>query len=193
MDPGEWFEVVLGLAAGMGLAAACGFRVFVPMLVLAVAARAEVIRINGDLAWISSTPAIVCLSLATALEIGAYYLPVVDNFLDSIATPAAAIAGALVAAAVIVDIDPWLRWTLALIAGTGAAAAVQIPTVLTRGASTATTGGVGNPAVASGELVGASVLSGVSVLAPVLIPVALIGAVVWLVRRRRRERALLPA
>lgn len=178
----------MGLAAALGLAAACGFRVFVPLLVASLAARADLISVNDGFAWLASTPALTAFAAATVLEIAAYYVPVVDNLLDAISTPAAAVAGTLLAAAVIVDIDPWLRWTLAVIAGAGAATAVQLPTVALRGTSTAATAGTANPIVSTGEAAGSTALAGMAVLAPVAIPLLLVLLFVWIGRRRRRLR-----
>ena len=178
---------LLSILAALGLAAACGFRVFVPLLVVSLAQRAGLLGLSDGFAWIGSTPALICLSLATALEIAAYYLPVFDNLLDSVATPAAIVAGILVSAAVMTDIDPWLRWTLATIAGGSLAAAVQLPTVAARGLSTATTAGLANPVVSTGELALASTFSGLAVLWPLLLPLAALGAVVFFYRRLRRR------
>ena len=95
-------DVLLAIAAGLGLAAACGFRVFVPLLLVSIAGRAEMLTLHEDWQWIGSLPALIGFSVATALEIAGYYVPVVDNLLDTIATPAAAVAGAVVALAVVV-------------------------------------------------------------------------------------------
>jgi hypothetical protein len=188
-DP-ELFSAVLSIVAAVGLSAACGFRVFVPLLMVSMASRAELIALSDGFAWIGSTPAVLCFGAATLLEVVGYYVPVVDNFLDAVATPAAVIAGVLVSAAVIVDVDPWLKWTLAVIAGGGAAAAVQVPTVLARGASTASTAGVGNSLVSTTELVASSGFSVASVMAfslPFLVPFVAL-ALVWFVYRRLKRR-----
>ena len=109
-------QAFLGLLTGLGLSAACGFRVFVPMLVAAIAVRSGAVQVSADFAWIASTPAIVCFGAATAFEIAGYYLPGVDHFLDVIATPAAIVAGTLLTASFVTDMAPWLRWSVALIA-----------------------------------------------------------------------------
>ena len=188
----ELLTTLLSILAALGLAAACGFRVFVPLFVVSLAQRAGLLGLSEGFAWIGSTPALICFGVATALEIAAYYVPVFDNLLDTIATPAAIVAGIVVSAAVMTDIDPWLKWTLATIAGGSLAAAVQIPMVAARGVSTSTTVGLANPAVSTGELVAASTFSGLAIFWPLLVPVAALAAVVFFYRRLRR-RVPLPA
>lgn len=181
--------VLVSVIAALGLAAACGFRVFVPMLVISAAARADLLNLSEGFAWLGTTPALICLGIATAVEIGAYYVPVVDNFLDTISAPAAVIAGIVVAGAVIVDIDPWLRWTLAVIAGGGAAAAVKLPLTLTRGATTTLTAGLGNSVVSTTELVASSTFSVFAVFWPLAIPFVALAVVLLFYRRIRRVEA----
>src|SRR5437868_6443249 len=154
-------DTLLAVCVGLGLAAACGFRVFVPMLVMSIAVHAGHLHVTPSMDWIGSTPALIALGLATALEIGGYYIPWLDHFLDTVATPAAVVAGTIVTASMVTDVSPFLRWTLAVIAGGGLAGAVQGTTVLARAVSTATTGGLANPILATAELggaVGASVV-----------------------------------
>lgn len=183
----EASTTLLSILAALGLAAACGFRVFVPLFVVSLASRADVLELSSGFAWLGSTPALVCFGTATVLEVLAYYVPVVDNLLDSMATPAAVVAGIVVAAAVMTDIDPWLKWTLATVAGGGLAAAVQLPTVALRGVSTGTTAGLGNSLVSSGEVVAAGVFSGFAVFLPLLLPLLALALVVFAWRRLRRD------
>jgi len=188
-DP-EFFTAALSIVAAVGLAAACGFRIFVPLLVVSLATRSGLMSVSDGFAWIGSTPAVLCFGTATLLEVLGYYVPVIDNFLDAVASPAAVIAGMVVSAAVIADVDPWLKWTLVVIAGGGAAAAVQVPTVVARGASTATTAGAGNALVSTTELAASTGFSAASVLAfslPVVVPF-LVLALVWFAYRRLRGR-----
>src|SRR6516225_5140167 len=138
-------ETLLGIALGIGLSAACGFRVFVPLLALSLASISGHLTLAPGFAWIGSYPALVAFSVATCLEIAGYYIPWVDHLLDTIATPAAVVAGIIVTASMVTGMSPFLKWSLAIIAGGGAAGLVQGTTVLTRGASTATTGGLANP------------------------------------------------
>src|ERR1051326_1467822 len=141
-------EILLSVCIGIGLSAACGFRVFVPLLVMSIAAMSGHLTLAKGFDWIGSYPALIAFSIATFLEIGAYYIPWLDHFLDVLATPAAIIAGSIITASVVSGMSPFLKWSLAIIAGGGVAGTVQAATVLARGVSFAGTGGLGNPLVA---------------------------------------------
>jgi hypothetical protein len=182
------FEVLLSLAIGIGLSAACGFRVFVPFLVMSVAAQAGYLQLASGWEWIGSTPAIIAFAVASILEVVAYYVPWLDNFLDTVATPAAVVAGVVATAAVVSGMSPFLTWTLAAIAGGGAAGIIQSGTVLLRGMSSATTMGMGNFAVSSGELAGSFFLSVLAFFMPLLTLLLVVFLVVWIWRRFRRRR-----
>lgn len=185
-------HLALALMMGIGLSAACGFRVFVPMLVVSLAARGGYLELASGFEWIATTPALATFSVATVLEIGAYYVPWLDNLLDTVASPAAVVAGTVLTASVIGDVDPFLRWALALIAGGGVAAAVQGTTVAARGVSTATTGGLLNPVASTVELAGSAGVSllaiAVPVLAALLVVVVFAFGLRFFVRQRRRQR-----
>ena len=187
-------EVALSIALGVGLAAAVGFRVFLPMLVMSIAAYTGHLTLSSGFAWLGSAPALLTLALAALLEVIAYYIPGVDNLLDALATPAALIAGTVVAAAVMVDLPPLVKWTTAVIAGGGAAGLTQGITSLLRLKSTALTGGLGNHIMATGELGGALGVSLLALAAPVL-AVALVAVFCWFAIRvlrrlfRKREPA----
>lgn len=164
--PMAGLDLVLAAAMGVGLAAAVGFRVFLPMLVLSIAAYTGHLTLTASLAWLGTAAALVMLSLAAALEILAYYIPGLDNVLDLLAAPAALIAGTIVSAAVMTDLPPMVRWATAVIAGGGAAAVIQGLTSLLRAKSTAMTAGLGNHAIATGELGGALIVSLLALAAP---------------------------
>ncbi len=161
-------QIALALAAGLGLAAACGLRVFAPLLVLGLAGRFGHLPIASGFAWSTSVPALIALGFATVLEIGAYYVPWLDHALDAIATPAALIAGVLAVAAVSGALPPWLRWSTAIIGGGGLAGLTQGASVLLRLKSGALTGGLGNPVVSTGEWIGSIGLAIVAVLIPIV-------------------------
>ncbi len=182
-------ETIVSVCAGIGLAAACGFRVFVPLLVLSIAAILDVVPLANDFAWIATTPALIALATATVMEIAAYYVPWLDHALDVIATPAAVVAGVVTTAAVVPDISPVLRWTLAIVGGGGVAGAVQGATVLLRLKSGVTTAGVANPLVTTGETASSTVTSILSVVVPVIAFILVVATIVLLVAFARRALA----
>ena len=173
-------ETVLSLLIGIGLSAACGIRVFVPLLVVSIASRGGHLHLSPGFEWMGSDAALIAFAVATTLEIAAYYVPWVDNLLDTIASPAAVIAGTMVTAALVTDMSPFLKWTLAVIAGGGVAGLVQGATVVARGASTASTCGLANPILATAELGGSLITSVLSLVTPALV-VLMIGALLLLV------------
>src|SRR5437867_891619 len=181
-------ESFLSFLVGVGLSAACGFRVFVPLLVVSIASYTGHLQLSSGFEWMGSTAALIAFATATVLEIAGYYIPWVDNLLDTISSPAAVIAGTVVAASVAADMSPFLKWTLAAIAGGGIAGIVQGATVLTRGASSAGTGGLANPLVATAELGGSLITSILSLVMPLLVAL-LIGGLLffagWRVFQRR--------
>lgn len=181
-------ETILSVCLGLGLAAACGFRIFVPLLVVNLAARAGFVTLGASFDWLQSTPALVAFAAATLLEVVAYYVPWLDNMLDTVASPAAVTAGTVLSASVITGMDPFFQWTLAAIAGGGVAGGVQLLTTGTRGASTLLTAGLGNVAVSSAELVGSLFFSLFAIAMPVLAAVLLLTLTLVAVVRLRRRR-----
>ncbi len=183
-------ETLLSIALGIGLAAAAGLRVFVPLLGAGIAAHFGSLPLSSGFSWIGSTPALRAFGTATALEIGAYYVPWLDHLLDVIATPAAVIAGVVASAAVMTDLPPLVTWTVALIGGGGAAGIMQMLSVGARLKSTVTTGGLANPIVATGEAAGAIGLTLVSILLPLvaLLSCFVLGLLLVRIARRRRAR-----
>lgn len=161
-------DTVLSIGIGLGLSAACGFRVFVPLLVASLAAQAGHLSLATGFEWVGTQEALYAFAAATALEVLAYYIPWLDNALDTIATPAAMIAGMLVGAAVFTDLPPLVKWSLAIIAGGGAAGMVQGTTGALRLKSTAFTGGLVNPVVSTLELLAALATSLVALVVPVV-------------------------
>lgn len=188
-------ETIIGLCIGVGLSAACGFRVFVPLLVMSIASITGLFEPSKGLEWLSMPAVCIALAIATLCEIAAYYIPWVDNILDTIATPAAVVAGTLSTMAVSSgEMSQFASWASALIVGGGTAGAVQMGTVAVRAVSTATTGGVANPVVSTGEWIGAAVLSVLSLIVPVLVVIVVIIAVVimarWILRKKAQNADL---
>jgi hypothetical protein len=179
-------EYLLAISLGVSLAAAVGFRVFIPVLVVAVAARMGAMDLAPGFDWLRTNTAIAMLAVAAIAEISAYYIPGVDNVLDALTTPLALIAGTLMVASPLWDLPPLLKWSTAIIAGGGAAGITQSLTSLLRAKSTLTTGGLANPAVSTAELGGSLLLSILAFLLPVLAFVLFLVALVLLYRWWRR-------
>ena len=168
------WDNLLGIPIGIGLAAACGFRVFVPLLIASAAAMSGNLPLSPGFAWLGTMPAAIALGVATVLEIGAYYVPWLDHLLDIVATPAAVVAGMVASASVLADVPPLVRWSTALILGGGTAGIVQGATVLTRLKSTAVTAGLANPLVATVEVIGSIATSVLAIVIPGLVLVVVV-------------------
>ena len=181
-------DLALSIALGVGLAAATGFRVFLPMLVVSAAAYTGHLPVGENFAWLGTPGALIMLGVAALVEILAYYIPGVDNLLDVLATPAAVVAGTLVSAAVITDLPPMLKWTTAIIAGGGVAGLTQGVTALLRAKSTVLTAGVGNPVIATAELGGSLLVSLLALAAP-LVALLVVIVFLWLAMRLIRRIA----
>ena len=161
-------ELVVGVCAGVSLSAACGFRVFLPLLAVSIAVHFFGYKVSADFEWIGSWISIVSLATATIVEVGAYYLPCVDNLLDLVNVPLTFAAGAAVMSGVLPDVHPYLKWSIAGLLGSSAAGLTKLATTIVRGASTATTAGTGNNVVSSSENVCATVFSVGAILIPLL-------------------------
>lgn len=164
----EVFDIIISLLLGIGLAAAVGFRVFLPLLILSIAAYFDLISLNDEWLWIGSLTTMIALAVASLLELLGYYIPWLDNALDSIAIPLAAIAGTVVLVATISDVDPIISWGLAIIAGGGTASVIKGNVSLLRLGSTATTGGIANPIVSTIETFIATTLAVLAIFIPIL-------------------------
>ena len=182
---------ILSACVGLGLAACCGFRIFVPLLVAALSTKFGLVGTMPSYEFISSWPAIIGLSIATAFELGAYYVPWLDNMLDTIAMPVAIVAGTFLSTSFLRVNDEMTRWAMSLMLGGGAAGLVQAGTSLLRLGSVTTTGGLANPIVATGENTASLVLSILTVFLPfftfaVIVFLLIFLAVRLLARRRLR-------
>ncbi len=184
-------ETIISIFLGVGLAASVGFRVFLPLFALSLASYFGVWELNESWQWIGSIAALITLGVATLAEIFAYFIPWVDNLLDSIAIPLAAIAGTAVMVSTVANLDPVVTWSLAIIAGGGTATAIKGAGASTRLASTVTTGGVANPLVSTVETGTAVVVATASIFAPIFAAflVIVILVFVFMIYRRLRPRA----
>lgn len=179
---------IISACIGIGLAAASGFRVFLPFFFVSLASYLGWIPVSDNLEWLSGLPALITTGVATVIEILAYYIPFVDNILDTIAVPLATIAGSVLFASQFIELGTFSQWALALIAGGGTAATIASGFAGTRAASSATTAGIGNNVVATTETAGAGVMSALSLFLPViafllaivlLIAVIIFGRKIW--------------
>ena len=182
-------EILLSICLGIGLSAACGFRVFVPLLAMSIASLSGHLTLAHGFEWIGTYPAFMAFATAAILEVAAYYIPWFDNLMDSIAAPAAFLAGAIVTASSIIQMSPLMKWTLAIIAGGGTAAIFHGATALVRGASTAVTGGLGNHAIATTELGVASGLSLLAIALPLFSSIVVLVLLVLLIRKGFQKRS----
>ena len=185
--------LALSIVLGIALAAATGFRVFLPMLIVSGAAYTGHLHLDDSFAWLGSPSALIMLSVAALVEVAAYYVPVVDNLLDVVATPAAFVAGTIVSAAVMIDAPPMVKWTAAVIAGGGVAGLTQGLTGILRAHSTVLTGGLGNFVISTAQLGGAVLISFLALAAPAvaiaLVVLFLLVTIRLLRRLLRREKS----
>ena len=171
----EIVQVILSLSLGLGLAAACGFRVFIPPLMMGVASRFDLYELEGSFVWVGEDWAIAVFAIATLLEIGGYYIPWIDNLLDTVATPAAIIGGIFVTSASLEgDVNPSIQWILSAVVGGSTAGVIQLGTVATRAVSTGTTGGLANPIISTLEAVASIVCILLSFFLVIIIPFVLL-------------------
>jgi hypothetical protein len=187
-------DPLLGIPVGLALSTAAGLRVFIPLLLTSLAARFAYLTLAPGMTWIASDAALIAFATAAMVEIAAYYVPWLDNIADAVAGPAAVTAGIIEMAAVTPDLPPLVRWTVAVIAGGGIAGLAQLGTTLLRLKSSTLTAGVGNPVVATGELIGSLALAILGLLAPLVAVVIVVILLAVLARRlfRRRAHSSLP-
>ena len=170
-------DIAIGICLGLGLAASCGFRVFVPLLISNIASMTGIVDIGGGFEWMGSWPAFAIFLTATIVEIGAYYIPVLDNMLDTISVPLATIAGTLLSVTFITDVPPMIQWTLGIIIGGGSAAVIKSGASMARLKSTAFTAGWANWLIATFEHVTSFVMSILTVLLPIVMGVMALGVI----------------
>lgn len=196
LDNVPYLPYLLSAFIGIGLAAASGFRVFLPMFAVSLASYMHWIPMNENFEWLSGLPTLITTGIATVVEILAYYIPFVDHLLDTISVPMATIAGSVLFASQFADLGTFPQWALALIAGGGTAATISSGFAGLRAASTATTGGLGNSVVGTAETAGAGIMAFLAMAAPIIagicailivIGVILFGRKLWRKFRKNKE------
>lgn len=175
-------ETISAIALGIGLSASTGFRVFIPLLVAGLASHFGILPLGESFSWMGSVPALICFGVAAVVEVLAYYIPFVDNLLDTIATPLSIGAGTLLMTSVFPSDSEWMKWTVGFIVGGGAAAAIQSGSALTRLFSSKFTAGAGNPVVSTGEGVAATGFSILSLFIPLAVAIVLVVFIVVVLR-----------
>jgi hypothetical protein len=170
-------ESLIGILVGIGLSAASGLRVFIPLLGMSVAGHYGLIPLTESFSWLASWQAMLAFGIASLLEVGAYYIPWLDHALDAVLAPAAAVAGTILTASTLGDISPFLKWSLAIVAGGGVSSIVHFGSSAVRAAVGIPTAGLANPIVSSGEGIGSIVLT----LLAIFIPLLALAVVIWLV------------
>ena len=196
LDHIPYFSYVLSAFIGIGLAAATGFRVFLPMFIMSLASYFQWIPMNENFEWLSGLPTLITTGIATVAEILAYYIPFIDHLLDTASIPLATVAGSILFASQFAELGTFPQWALALIAGGGTAATISSGFAGIRAASTATTGGLGNSIVGTTETAGAGIMSVLAMAAPVMAAIAAIVLIILIIvygrkawKRLRRNKS----
>jgi Domain of unknown function (DUF4126) len=184
----ESLTVALSIAMGLALAAAAGFRAFVPLLAAGLAINFGAVEPAPGFAWLGEPVVLGALGVATAAEIAAYYVPGVDHALDVLAAPVAIAAGVVAAAGVMVGVPEWVRWLTAIGAGGAVTGATHALSAVGRAKTGAATGTLGNPLYATAELAGSAVLAAAAFVLPVIALIAAIAIGVWLLKRKSPRR-----
>ena len=180
--------VALSVATGLALAAAAGFRAFVPLLAAGLAKHFGYVEATPGFAWLGEPVVLVALTVATLAEITAYYVPGVDHVLDLIAAPVAVTAGIVAAAGVMVGLPDWLRWFTAIGAGGAVSTASHALNAVGRAKTGLVSGGLGNPVYSTAELAGSVILAALAILLPLIAAVAVAAMIAWLLQRWRRRQ-----
>jgi hypothetical protein len=193
----EGLAPVLGvlsqLAMGLSLAACAGLRAFLPLFAVGLAGRLDWIPLTSHFEWLESTPSLVVLGAAVIAELVADKVPWFDHLLDLLQSFVKPVAGAIAVAAVLHELTPLQGAVLALVLGGGIAGAVHVGKANLRLLSTASTGGLANPAVSVVEEGGAWSLALAAIWAPLAAAAVLLGlflVAIWWMRKRRRFRAV---
>lgn len=182
-------EILLSICIGLGLAAACGFRVFVPLFVTGLAERTGHMTFADGFEWMGSNVALAIFGTATVLEILAYYLPFIDNLLDTVATPSAVVAGMIATGTQVGDMDPMMAWSISVIGGGGTAGIVQGATAVLRQISSLATAGFANPLLSTAEAGAALAMTVLSIVVPFVAVVVLLIVLLWAATRLLARRS----
>lgn len=191
LDQVPYFSYIISAFIGIGLSAATGFRVFLPLFAVSLASYFHWIPMSESFEWLAGLPALITTGIATVVEILAYYIPFVDHLLDTVSVPMATVAGSILFASQFAELGTFPQWALALIAGGGTAATISSGFAGIRAASTATTGGLGNSVVGTTETAGAGIMTILAMVAPIIAAIlAIVLLVVVVVYGRKAWRKI---
>jgi Domain of unknown function (DUF4126) len=179
-------SIIISIALGITLSAACGFRVFIPPLVLSLAANFGHMHLAPGLHWIGTYPALITFSTAAIVETLTFCIPGLSHLLDMVAAPIALSAGTLLTAATLDDVNPVFRWTIAIVAGGGSTGIVQGMTSMTRLATGALTGSLASPVIAAMEALSAVILSILALVIPLMAFIIVFTILLWSLKKIRR-------
>jgi hypothetical protein len=181
-------------ALAIALSACAGLRAWLPLFVAGLVARLGIAELGDGFQWLASTPAIVLFGVATVIEIAADKIPALDHALDAVSTVIRPVAGAIVAAAVLVQIhDPLIASVVGLLVGAPTALAPHLAKSSARAVSTSTTAGLANPIVSFVEDAIAIALAVLAFVVPIVLAVAILGFALWAARWLRRRRRQIAA
>lgn len=182
LDHLPFLPYIFSAFIGIGLAAATGFRVFLPLFAVSIASYFQLIPLSEEFSWLSGLPTLITTGIATIVEILAYYIPFIDHLLDTVSIPMATIAGSILFASQFADLGAFPQWGLAIIAGGGTAATISSGFAGLRAASTATTGGLGNSVVGTAETAGAGIMSFLAMIAPIIAAILTLIALIVIIK-----------
>ncbi|MEL6939587.1 MAG: DUF4126 domain-containing protein [Cyanobacteria bacterium J06598_1] len=180
-------NALISVCLGIGLSTSTGFRILVPFACLSAASLYGNFDLPAEMAWLNSYPALIGLVIGTLIEVAAYYIPWVNDALDTVELPASVIAGTYLTGAFAADLPSLLQWSLALVAGGGIAGSINGLTGVTRLATNSATGGAATPVTSSLEWMSALVLAILAITLPLLALVISI-VVLWVAVKKLRKR-----
>ncbi len=188
MDPSTAIGSVL---AAFGLSGAAGLNPWLPLLVSAIRHRLDVVELGAPFDDLSGTGWLVALGALMALDFVGDKVPVVDHALHAVGTVIAPASGAVLFAGQ-TGLETDVPSLVAIALGALTAGSIHLGRATARPASTAATGGVGNPVLSFAEDVGSGLLTAMAFLVPLLAVVLLVALTVAVVASWRRLSRLLP-
>ena len=174
------------VAMGIGLAASAGLRAFLPLLVISIAGKVGWVPLADRFEWLATWPAVIVFGVAVVMELLSDKIPLIDNLLDTLQVWIKPVVGALLAVAVLTELEPLPATVLGIMAGASSAGIVHIVKAKARLLSSALTAGIGNPILSLIEDIVALIGSILSVIVPFLIVVVVALAIIGIYVAVRR-------